>query len=137
MVVLLIVCFAHRAFAVLTSSLMFFVQHPCWAIYFFPTAKRSNHKFIGNEFEHPQDGPKADAARVKYRDIFHKRAALRPSSVSCATCLIEVAMICSLQALLKWRPCHLPSISLRCSANLESRVSQKHGYATTINLRRT
>jgi hypothetical protein len=36
---------------------MFFVQHPCWAIYFFPTAAKSKHKFIGNEFEHPQDGP--------------------------------------------------------------------------------
>jgi hypothetical protein len=36
--------FVHQAFASLTSSLMFFVQHPCWAIYFFPTTAKSKQK---------------------------------------------------------------------------------------------
>jgi hypothetical protein len=37
-----------------------FLYIPGGRPYFFATAQKNRHKLIGNEFEHPQDGPKGE-----------------------------------------------------------------------------
>jgi hypothetical protein len=71
-----IIRYAHR------NPLRIFTLHPCWAIYFLPTAAKSKQKM-------PRSGQVLKSALLNQ---------------------IKAAMICSLQALLKLRPCNLSHI---------------------------
>jgi len=59
-----------------------FKPRPVARPYFSSTAKKSRHKFLWKKFEHPQDDPKADAARVKYMDVFHNKSR-SPTNLLC------------------------------------------------------